>query len=100
MEETFCADVTTPLKDIPALLSALHRLVFIKSRIGMEEDGQFATRLQKNQVLKASIVHFAVSEPGPGMDGIGDLGDVGRRTSSSPRSHNCVVPMRELPPQA
>ena len=34
----------------------------------MEEDGQFATKLQKNQVLKAPIVHFAVSR-GPGWMG-------------------------------
>ena len=93
MEETFCPDVTTPLKDIPALLSALHRLVFIKSRIGMEEDGQFATKLQKKSSVEGIHRSFCC-QPGPGMDG---MGDVGRRTLSNPRLTNALFPCGNYP---
>ena len=61
----------------------------------MEEDGQFATKLQKKSSFEGTHRSFCC-QPGPGMDGMGELGDVGRRTSSSPQTHNCVVPMLEL----
>ena len=62
----------------------------------MEEDGQFATKLQKNQVLKAPIVHFAVSR-GPGWMGWAnwDMSDGGRRPV--PRLTTALFPCWNYP---